>query len=511
MILPLTVCSQHLEDSIQSAIDTEAISRFDLGLEQISFLMRHRNDVAHYIEQRSKELKSLGDSVSLIDLMIKKGCFLQLTGSENEAILSLVKVLAMAERDGYKEKTGTILLRLGEMYEERACYDLALNAYNKSLNDLEERNDTIRIFRLYGDLAILYHHLQDTARTMLFLNKGRELNSKSDKNDLVRHLLFQTIICADLNMFAKSRTSLDSAKILVDANGSFEIEMLYNLAAGRLHRLLNDVKRSEAYLSSAIRFSQKVFDDYFQAVAVLDLIKIRMQLRDYGNALSLLGQSLELCEKNEFNGLLLDTYRSYIQIYDIKDDFALLAKYQDLYIKQKNKISSAEFLIKIASMQADFETREDVNLIEDQKELLALQERALEKKRQINIAIGFVVVLLSIILWILYNINKRKKAFNRNLDRLVSERTRDLEDKHLQLGKLSANLFMEMEFMHKEMQAQLSTLEGIVYLAHKDPSVVDAAQLAEVEDTIRNLKDNLNWLAELRNEREKNETGQLRE
>jgi tetratricopeptide (TPR) repeat protein len=510
LVLPLSAYSQSLKDSVRSFLDTESFCRLDLGLEQISLFIRHRDGIADGIEKRVQELKSVGDSISLIDLMMKKGCLLQLTGSRNEAIVVFEKVLAMLVRHKLEEKTGIIFLRLGQMYEERGRYDLALNAYNRSLNVLEESKDTIRIARLYGNLAILYHHLQDTARTIYFLDKSRQLANGTDKNSLARSFLIEAMVYADLKLIQRSKAALDSVNSLVRTEPAFEMDMLYQLVSARFHRLLGDINGSEPYLENAIRSSRKSHDDYVLAAAILDFASLRLQLGDYKKALILLDESLKLCEKGGFNALRLNAYRSYIQIYKSTKDLSLLAKYQDLYIEQKDKVFSADLVIKIASMQADFATRVDVNLIKDQKEFLELQERALGKKRQINIAIVLGVMLLSVSLWILDRINKGKKAFNRNLDRLVFERTRELEEKQIEIEKSSTQHLVEIKMMQIQMQAQLSTLQGIANLAQKDPSVVDSTQLKEVKDSIHVLKENLKWLEGIRNEREKNEAGQLR-
>jgi hypothetical protein len=405
-------------------------------------------------------------------------------------------------------------IRVGNLYQSRARYDLALNAYNKSLNIFEKEKDTLAVSELYIDLATLYQKLQDTAKTLQFFERSAAIKAHpAFRRGIERLTLQRALFHCNLDDFRNAQDYLARALQPCDNSCSPYLKLLEIYAWGSYYLARGVLKEADKFFSNAIIQATKINDRFILAESLLSLAVIKIKEGKIPLATKHLEKSLLISKNNEFNETLLKIYDAYIDIHTASQNYSNLADYQSLYIDQKDKIYGEELLVRISTMQAEFETREDVNLIQDQKELMALQEKTLKQKRAINLAIGSVVIMLLIILWILYTINKRKKAFNQNLDRMVHERTRELEEKQIELERMSIELEIEMEGIQKEMQVQLATLQGIYYLAEKENNASEE-KMNELRETIGNLRTQLKALKEFRSETSslwQEEAGQLLE
>jgi tetratricopeptide (TPR) repeat protein len=468
----------------------------ELGVHDRARLNQQRESIDSYLRSM---LVSCADSAVQIEISGLRARIMELTGNLDSAL----SIYASIDSSFYlTESTATrkqVLMSIGNIYQLRGRYDLSLDSYRKALNFFEKQNDTVAIAVIHLQLASLYHQLQDTTKTLEFLGKAEVAFARSENTFWPEFLLRKALVLTKYQQYDSAALSLNEASSYCkNAQCTDYLWALHSYALGNFNHAVGEIDKAKAIYSEALARSRNLFDKHLECQILLALGMINVVENDFDEGAIYLEKALSIATHQEFSELLLSIYEQYISIYRAAKDYDRLAKFQGLYIEQKDKIYGEELLIRISTMQAEFETREDVNLIEEQKELMALQEKTLRQKIYINIIIGCVVIMLLFILWILYKINKRKRAFNRDLDFLVQERTKELEKKQFSMEKASLELAIEMGTIQRQIKERLSTLEGMYYVIQKEPeNSLNQEKVIELEKSIEELRAKLNQLRRL--------------
>jgi hypothetical protein len=263
------------------------------------------------------------------------------------------------------------------------------------------------------------------------------------------------------------------------------------LLSGRISLERNELDSASAILTELIAPAGDP-GTYTVALSNFYLARVRLKQSSIEDALQLLKNCEELCQGNEFNEVLLNTYDMFVQIYRRTKDLSGLAHYQNLYIHQKHKVYGEKVLVRLSSLQAEFGTREESKILDSQAELMKINEELIRKEQSINIGIAIAAIMLVMVLRILYVLNHRKKIFNRNLDKIVQERTRELEEKQVELQKSLNEMSLEFVNLQHQLRMKLRTLEGIYYISRKDKSEPeDQKRLADLEKMIGDIREQI--------------------
>jgi tetratricopeptide (TPR) repeat protein len=482
---------------------------------QERFCFRSSVDLLRTIDDSVVQSELAHDTVSLLKLWKAKGLVLQRAGKARDAIKLYKIAIPIATRYKFHSAVHEMLLQSGRIHEVHANYDSSLSAYIKALDQMERVKDSLAISELYADLGWLYSHLQDTSKAMKLFKQSLELKERIGTPDgMARLLVYQGMLWADMYEFKKAGEFFSNGLRRCETDCPISVALLE--LSGRGRALLNQGKLFESgkVLQEVLALARASNDKYHLAEALCKLGVVDLKRGRQTLALRSLNEALVIARENEFNLILLNIYDALIEIYSNSRELDQLAEFQSLYIEQENRIYGEKVLIRISSVQAEFETREDAHLVQSQKELMTAQQKTLRLKRYVNIAIGVVLLILLGIVVLLYKMNRRRQIFNQNLDRMVHERTHELEAKQLELERVSSELGFEIETMHQQMKSQLSTLEGIYYLAEKEgSSSLSTDEMRELKSTIEELRHQMALMRDLRfraNEQgATKETGQL--
>ena len=479
------------------------------------FCLRNWADLLIAIDDSIAGSLTANDTASLLQLWETKGLLLHRVGKARDVIRIFEITVPVALRQGFNSSAQRMLFETARIYEVHAKFDSSLTAYSKALDLMERVKDSLSISELYADLGWLHRDLQDTSKAMELFKKSFDLKERMKTSDgMSRLLVYQGILWADMQQFKRAHEFFSRGLRLCQPDCPASLVLLE--LSGRGRALLNEGKLAESreVLQEVATLARIWEDRYRLADALYHLGVAEIKSGRKALALKLLNEALVVSRENEFNMILLNTYDALIKIHPRTSGLDRLAELQSLYIELENRIYGEKVLIRISSAQAEFETREDAHLVQSQKQLMAAQEKTLQLKRYVNIAIGIVLLILLGIVGLLYKMNRRRQMFNQNLDRMVHERTHELEAKQLELERVSSELGFEMETMNQQMKSQLSTLEGIYYLAQKDGSSgLSNDKMRELKATIDDLKYQMSLMRELRlrpSERDGvEETGQL--
>lgn len=459
----------------------------DWSSEWKAYVVKHETVLRKSFDPSSIEMRA--DSLEMATRFIVLAAVEYFTKNNDRYLKALEKGREIAYRNKFAKLLKPVDLRLAQVDIESGRYDAALKRLSVLLSLCESEKDEVGIAKVYLKIASLYTFLQDTSAALSFADSSI-LILKNNRSLLVSAYLEKSNVLIAFGKTTEASVYLDSALLLCGGPScSQSLKQRSILVSAKIEERNGNIQSAKnLYLLLTTNiFKHRPTYDQVEAMVKLSALEVWSIKKHLDK--SPLYLSKVMAEQMDFNELLLEVYKQFIHAFEREKNYDSIALYQELYIDQRDQIFGEDKLIRIAEVRAEFETRKEVNLISEQKELMILQEKALKQKMYINIAVGAVVVMLIGILIVLYRINKKRKNFNRNLDRMVQERTRELEQKHLELVARSRELELQIEAMYRQIQAPVSTMEGLYHIAQKDETLeVTEEQLAELKSTIEELK-----------------------
>lgn len=387
--------------------------------------------------------------------------------------------------------------RLGSAYQKMGQFNLALNAYHNAFALSEAENDSSAICAVYLDLAFVYLNFQDTGRISQLLENAEKFGAK-------RRIQFwdQQVALAKGQCLMLNRQFYQASKLLrtvafdctIDNASLLKIRASISYAA---NGTLQGNIESKSLLTEILSRCRALNDRYHEALTLLILGNLELTRQNYHDALLYLNQCFSICTKDGYNAIMLDLYQGYIEIASATDDNASLLQYLSLYIDHSASVYGDRQLIETSYQIAEFETRDKLSLIEDQKQHMRLQERIIEQKRASNISIGVAVSLLCLIVFILKKMLTRRKALNGDLRWLVHLKTKELEENETALEKKFIELKVELEVLLNQLHAKLSTTKGLLYLAESSSIEISEHEKTKTFYLVRELQEEAHSIRKL--------------
>lgn len=397
----------------------------------------------------------------------------------------------------YSQPTANVWRRLGVCYQRMALYDSALTAYNIGLKLSKANNDSACLAAIHLDLASVYVDLRDSIRIYELIEDGESFAGR------------RKIRCWDQQVsIVEGEALLDNDKenalilfknVISACENRCPVKLVIRAQLGYASALLlaGNLSGAEEVLRNILQISRIENDRYYEAEALLAIGRLHLLRKRYRDALLHFRQCFSISEKDMYNEITLQAYTGFIEIYSTLGDDENLERALSNYINLRRRIITGENLIRVSSRLAEFETREDADLLEDQKFLIQSQARVIEQKRLANALIGIALVLLCLIVWILRNVIKRKRSVNDSLDRLVCVTTRELEEQQLALERRTIELKIELEMVLRQLQARLSTSRGVLYLSEKTSINLKDTEEVEMKDLVAELSRQIRSIKEV--------------
>lgn len=449
------------------------------------------DNISNSIQMRIEKAKERTDSSALLVYFKAQAILLEWTGKEREATSQYDSALSLALLKGLDAEASTLFLRLANLNERFGRFDLAFEQYLKGLAMAESVTDTLKIIDSYLGIARIYQRLEEPKTSVTLISRCEKLGQGIFENVRGKNVLMAlTLLYVELGNTDRANHAVRKLSEIKGISG--DTAMCWNkFVAGKILFESNNEIAAERKFTEVISTS-KTCDPYVTAQSLFYLASIRFQQGLATDAIALLQRCARISKENSYNEVLLNSYDLSVQIYRKINDLKNLALYQSHYINQIDLVFGEKILVKLSSLQAEFATREESKILHDQVELMKINEQLLSKQKKINAGIAISIMMLMGGLIVLYQLNKQKKAFNRTLDRIVQERTAELEQKQIELQQSISETTLEFISLKKQLRIRLSTLEGIYYLMSRDQSAsVNKEKLKALESMILELKDQL--------------------
>ena len=432
------------------------------------------NTALDYANQYYELARQVGDSTKIISGCRMRAYSLMDIGRNDEAIEVLIYGLGIAERSkasntDARKQIKFILNNAGLAYTYLGNFDKALEYHFKSLLIREEEGDKKSIGTALNNLGLVFYNLKDYKKAIEYYQRALETKRKiNDKIDLDRILCNLGLCYTEIGEYKNGISYLNEAFSICgsDCPDNIKREGFFGLGLAYFGSKVLDTSESNFLKSLAISKSQnnilyKVSNLY--QLSLIETSKGRNQ-----DASKYLQEALILAEKSDFVDPLMQIYRAYSRLYVKEKIFEKAAYYFDKYVELKDSIYSDELIKNLAKVQTNYAERENIKTIKEKNEVLVLQEKLLEKQRELS---AFIVAITLIVLTFAFafiifqrKYSKHLKESNLKLEEKVLERTQDLKKTNEKLEKAQGDL---RNFLYKtshDLRGPVATLKGLNHL-----------------------------------------------
>lgn len=398
----------------------------------------------------------------------------------------------------------------------------------KSLEFNKQNNDAEGLSMAYNNLALIYHYRLQFDRSLEMYQNALRISEK--ENDRLGIALVNSnmgIIFGQLGNVEKAISYFENAYTIAQEIGDTLMEVTALLNIGRGNIELVNYPKADAYLQKALEIAAQLKDKN-EISAVLEFLGLSaLKQNQFEIAASYYRQSLNLYEQEGAKARMADVIANLAEIYNKQEDFAqsiqygknalyiseaislnevsqnvykLLSKnyaelgdyqlgfdYQQKYINLRDSLFSDQQSQQVAEMQTKYETEKK----EAENELLKIQSRQndaiIRQKNYLNIAIGAILLLATLLAVFYYRNFKQKSAINQVLEEEVLERTAALRSANQQLSQSNAELKSFAYISSHDLKEPLRNISSYTSLLER---TIDHSAVTETKEYIQLLKDN---------------------
>lgn len=323
---------------------------------------------------------------------------------------------------------------LSDISESQGKYAEALSFGYNAMRGYEQIHDTISIINSYIKVA-------DILQTKNSIYKAEQLSKKANllakliKNDDLYYISLSYLagIYADNNDYEKAITTYEQViNCYYNQHNEDKLRQAYNNIAVVYYRMGNYFKNKE-YLLKAYNIAIKSNKEY-GANNLINLAIVETKLKNYSPALIYLNRAEVLCTKQKDMEGLLYVYGALDEVYKAQGNYTkaheVLTSYITLFSELNDKQTNEAF--NDIKTKHEVETKErELKAKQQQKETAfkiekAKQAEQLKFQRWITaLAIFGIVLLVGVVLLVIRNLNRNKKA-----SAIIAQQKKEIEHKH---------------------------------------------------------------------------------
>ncbi|MCW5911781.1 MAG: tetratricopeptide repeat-containing sensor histidine kinase [Cyclobacteriaceae bacterium] len=481
-----------LERLLPKARDT---SRYSI-LVQLHYAYRPEYQKAlDYATLAYNQAEALGDSVRIVESGRMMAYSLDDLGRNDEVIVMLNRVLAIARRNvgrypALKPQFKLILNNAGIAYMYKGNYDSALSYHFKSLVLREEEGDKRAIGNSHNNIGLVYFKLRNYQRALDHYLQA--LSIKDELNDVtdIERILTNIGLCynqlkmpdAAINSVKRALNSCGnncSKSVLKEANFVFGISYLDN----------RNLENATKHLNISLEIAKEQNDQRYWIENLIGLSKVENRSGNYEAGLTYLSEANSLAQGSGFAELLLDIYKESFKNYRQINDFRNEALFQTRYIDLKDSVYGENLLKNLATIQTNYEQRENLKTIRLINENIRLKDEQIQRQRIQYVFVVLVTILVAslagVLVWanrrqqrhntalseaksIIEQQNKELTKTNEELDKRVREKTIDLVNTNTMLQDVNEELDNYIYRTAHDIRGPLVTLKGVCNVAQMD-------------------------------------------
>lgn len=434
----------------------------------VTFVDNDNRRALAYLKQARTIAERRKDSVYLLRNLIATSQVLRRLESYDEALTLSYDILANPTFSKRRADLAIVYQTIGLVYLFKSQFDDALESFFEGLQVAEESEDEGLLMSFTSNIGLLYYRLSDYSRAVGFLEQA--LKMTQEDLDVRCGLLVDLSLChlrlGEISAAGNYVQSMTETCTGVSCAVMMHIKYsqgLYNLKIAQYGQAKRHFFES-LFLARNLSVRRMEIDNLFS------IADAEIELGNFLEAKVMLDAADRLInEGTPFMKEVLMVYKRYIRLYEEMNDSEELAKYQRKYITLRDRVYSDSLTLSLMRLEASFVERENLKRIAMQEELLISKDEALRWQRVSSIGLFLLALLVVGFLLLIYRDLRRSRKTKDLLTRKVRERTRELQEQHVQMHNLMRERELFVDRTLRDIRGLVKQIEGLCKVAAIEP------------------------------------------
>lgn len=316
-----------------------------------------------------------------------------------------------------KDKLAITYGSIGVVCSEQNNYAKALEYCFKALKLHEETKQEAYMSYTYNNLGIVYKEQKEYGKALEYYNKASWLQKKLGDEELAITLTNIGSIYLLRNELGKALESFkDAEKILTGTDNKRAQAELYNNFGNYYVKAGSNDKAKESYMK-ALAVYEGTGEKYIASASLGYLGDVYALENKHTEAIGYLNKSSAMAEEIGVYEQVKEAEKTLSDIYEKKGNASEALRHFKKYIAAKEKINDAENIKSMVreEMNYEFERREALQKIENEKRQVMFEEQAKRHRLQIFFT-AFSILLLFGIAFLIYSRLQLKKTLTLQRD-----------------------------------------------------------------------------------------------
>ena len=358
------------------------------------------------------------------DILIKDGLYDSIVIISSEA-------LAMATELKDRRQEAVANLNIGNGYNLKGYFEIALNHYFNALKYYELLGDSLAIGHLYDMLQTVYWDLKRYDNAVVYGEKAVAILSQAPKPYLYSFALLNLAnTYSDMYppRIEEAEACLDKALIIAKKNGYVYVEVIAYLNYCEILQQTVRLDKQVEYARLALAMAAKMDDPEIESIAMITLGYTSYRANQYDEAENWISQGLKLALEYDFKSTVRQAYNQLSDLSHARHDYHAALSYKQKADSVDNLITTSEMLRYTEEVKIKYET--------EKKELEIARQQAVISQQNIfrAVLVGgliFTVIILFLLWYMLTLRNKRNRMLaemNTTKDKFFSIISHDLKN-----------------------------------------------------------------------------------
>jgi signal transduction histidine kinase len=359
----------------------------------------------------------------------------------------------------------TLLIDLGKTFSDRGEYELALNNLYDGLRISRLRGFEAETYTIRNLIGWVNFHLGDRTQALRMANETlRPGKKKILRSDLANALTLKGVSLTDLNEFTTAKGCLDSAFQIYKQMGNVErmSEALLNL--GELESRLNHPAKAHSLYSESILLAKSVNYTYGLAWSNWATGDIFFRQGNYQNATRYLNESEKYCRVIKANEILIRNYNTRRDLLAAQGLYKESLRYSIMASRLNDSIHRTDLTRRFVNLEKieEIEQRDrNIKVLQQDRQLaedkIQLQNSRIRQQFILIVAGAVGLALLTSLVFVYYRFYTRIKLLNVS----ITDKNTRIEAQALKLQEVNSELselYEKVSRQKEEIQSQADKL-----------------------------------------------------
>lgn len=341
-------------------------------------------------------------------------------GNYDSALHYYRKSKPYSEKIGYRRGQAQTFINIGNTYQFKGDYELAVSNYLSGLKIFETLKDSAALSQSYQNFSAIYSTIKNPKLEVFYLKKAIQYSSPAEKEQIAE-------LYGDVGLTLLRQNKPDEAFINFNKTVKFaakstdkHLQFIAQRNLGDYYSFIKQFEKAVTYYETANRVGEPTIIEKNDLMYILS--GLYLEMKNYPKALDYTQQTIALAKQIKAREILFKAYKRISDIYIETGQSGKAFHFLALSMNLKDSVLDQNYLMQISIVQTQYETeKKDKSIIEQQIQLKKKEVQLLRKENQTNISLIVILLLVLLSSGILLFFRQRQRSKNREIQSLKQQ------------------------------------------------------------------------------------------